>query len=282
MRVFLLTVLPLALAEPLCNKYLLGPWINQSAGYDEKNSVQCTCTHRYVGAVWDTPFDRRWPRDRQSPLNATCAQGEYCLAGWGDAICSSTPIAPCGNYDGTRSNEGACMCTSVGLVSNPVGRENICAPPFNYCDGYRVRFESCRPFDEACDRFWACGGANRRETCTVDAAQQKHICTCKTGYSGEHCEVGPCTAAPCKNGGTCTNDAASYRCNCPRGWSGPTCTSNTSNIVITPTPSPTTTVASSDNFFTVWGVFSVAIFFFVIILFALASSMEVSRIAELP
>ena len=218
MRAFLLAVLPLALAQPPCNKYFLGSLFEQSAGYDEKNSVECTCDHSGDTIEWGS-LD--WPGDQQSPLSATCAEGEYCLVGVGDAICSATPIARCENEDGTRSNEGACMCTD----GQDGQLDIICAPPFNYCD-YSTdldHLDVCRPYDEACNNPSACGGADRRETCTVVPSQQKHICTCKTGYSGEHCEVGPCTDAPCKNGGTCTNDAASYRCDCLGGWSGPTC-----------------------------------------------------------
>ena len=218
MRAFILTFLPLALAQPMCNRYYMGSLFPQSAGYDEKNSVECTCEHS-EGIEWDR-LD--WPVDRQSPLSATCTEGEYCLVGVGDPTCSASPIARCGNTDGTRSNGEACMCTDGADGQSDI----ICAPPFNYCDfdtNVANKFYLCKPFDEACNNPSACGGADRRETCTVVPSQQKHICTCKLGYSGEHCEIGPCTDAPCKNGGTCTNDAASYRCDCLGDWSGPTC-----------------------------------------------------------
>ncbi|XP_022108451.1 delta-like protein 1 isoform X2 [Acanthaster planci] len=33
----------------------------------------------------------------------------------------------------------------------------------------------------------------------------------------------PCESGPCRNGGTCQNVGASYRCDCPTGYQGQTC-----------------------------------------------------------
>ena len=32
-----------------------------------------------------------------------------------------------------------------------------------------------------------------------------------------------CASSPCKNNGTCHNDANDFRCTCPAGWAGETC-----------------------------------------------------------
>lgn len=32
-----------------------------------------------------------------------------------------------------------------------------------------------------------------------------------------------CASSPCKNNGTCHNDANDFRCTCPAGWAGKTC-----------------------------------------------------------
>ena len=35
--------------------------------------------------------------------------------------------------------------------------------------------------------------------------------------------VNPCDSSPCKNGGTCENDADSFSCNCTEKFEGSTC-----------------------------------------------------------
>ena len=36
-------------------------------------------------------------------------------------------------------------------------------------------------------------------------------------------DVNECLNNPCKNGGTCYNNEASYHCVCPTGWTGQNC-----------------------------------------------------------
>ncbi|MEO8797940.1 MAG: calcium-binding EGF-like domain-containing protein, partial [Polyangiaceae bacterium] len=44
----------------------------------------------------------------------------------------------------------------------------------------------------------------------------------------------PCAAAPCLNGGTCTNAAASYSCSCPAGFTGTNCQTKVDNCAGNP------------------------------------------------
>ena len=50
-------------------------------------------------------------------------------------------------------------------------------------------------------------------------------CVCPDGYSGQYCErvFDPCDNDPCNNGGTCINRGKEFLCDCPHGFSGPTC-----------------------------------------------------------
>ncbi|CAK1554719.1 unnamed protein product [Leptosia nina] len=63
-------------------------------------------------------------------------------------------------------------------------------------------------------------------------------CTCQPGFSGQYCELraplseqrrpldNPCSALPCRNGGTCKTDRSTrmnYTCDCPLGYAGVNC-----------------------------------------------------------
>jgi len=51
-------------------------------------------------------------------------------------------------------------------------------------------------------------------------------CTCAAGFTGATCadDVDPCAAAPCSNGGDCSNDGnGGFTCACNNGFSGATC-----------------------------------------------------------
>ena len=53
-------------------------------------------------------------------------------------------------------------------------------------------------------------------------------CTCPVGFTNSLCETpvsNVCDSSPCRNGGTChLSSLNSYTCTCPLGWSGHHCT----------------------------------------------------------
>ena len=55
-----------------------------------------------------------------------------------------------------------------------------------------------------------------------------YTCSCPTGFAGTNCEtnIDDCAAAPCENGGVCSDGIASYTCACPAGFAGANCEIN--------------------------------------------------------
>ena len=52
----------------------------------------------------------------------------------------------------------------------------------------------------------------------IDNFQAK--CVCQIGYSGENCEITPCSHKYCQNGGTCVINGPNAYCNCVNGFQG--------------------------------------------------------------
>ena len=48
-------------------------------------------------------------------------------------------------------------------------------------------------------------------------------CQCPAGYSGDACEITPCSSQPCQNDGTCSPDGSAYTCSCQSGYFGSHC-----------------------------------------------------------
>ncbi|KAK9304886.1 hypothetical protein QLX08_003846 [Tetragonisca angustula] len=75
------------------------------------------------------------------------------------------------------------------------------------------------PIENACDSSPCLYGA----TCNLKSLRE-YVCTCATGYTGEHCErQDHCASSPCRNGAECLSLEDSYKCTCAPGFTGPNC-----------------------------------------------------------
>ncbi len=70
--------------------------------------------------------------------------------------------------------------------------------------------------------------------CTDGVAS--YTCACPADFTGATCEtnVDECASAPCENGGVCTDGVASYTCECAAGYTGATCETNIDECAAAP------------------------------------------------
>ncbi|XP_063406479.1 fibropellin-3-like [Mytilus trossulus] len=78
----------------------------------------------------------------------------------------------------------------------------------------------CVPVDDACASNNPCqhGGSCRN---TVEGTR----CVCKDGFSGDSCEITPCTVHPC-GVGSCAINGNTFKCTCPGYYTGNKCQRN--------------------------------------------------------
>ncbi|KAI4496467.1 hypothetical protein M0804_000277 [Polistes exclamans] len=75
------------------------------------------------------------------------------------------------------------------------------------------------PIDNACDSSPCLNGA----TCNLKSLRE-YMCTCATGYTGDHCEREDfCASSPCRNGAECRSLEDNYKCTCSSGFAGRNC-----------------------------------------------------------
>ena len=138
-----------------------------------------------------------------------------CFGGFSGLHCEIAPSTPCS--PNPCLNGGMCKSFSNGTSS--------CACARGYT-GVHCEVQPSNPCDpNPCEH----GGI-----CSIGLSGSP-VCTCIGGYSGNHCQITPalCTSNPCKNGGTCIQTGASYKCNCTPGFAGTDCGSP-----VNPHPSP--------------------------------------------
>ncbi len=169
----------------------------------------------------------------------TCFDVNECATNNGG--CSASPLAQCTNTPGSRT----CTCPSGfggdGVTCTDV---NECATNGGGCDPLTtctntVGSRTCSTCpsgytgsgDTACTDVNECATANGGCAAQAQCANLPgaRTCTCLSGYAGNGltcADVNECATADACNGGTCTNGAGTFTCECPAGVTGTTCDVN--------------------------------------------------------
>ncbi|EDS26973.1 notch [Culex quinquefasciatus] len=142
-----------------------------------------------------------------------------CTSRYTGEFCESTN--PCYNGSGPRcQNGGTCEVTSRDGVPSFVCR---CAIGFtaSLCE---------IPVKNACDSS-PCNNGGSCKLKTLD----DYSCLCAIGYSGKYCDKqNLCASSPCRNGGTCTISGGHFKCVCPKGFKGATCSEDIEECIKNP------------------------------------------------
>ncbi|KAK0410460.1 hypothetical protein QR680_005142 [Steinernema hermaphroditum] len=197
----------------------------------------CLCSSGYEGQRCDQCIPMR------GCVHGTCSSpfGCDCEPGWGGTNCNTstsicTRLRPCLNGGICRpSTERPFMCQCP-----PGFTGDTCATPLSACAGEGnpcANEGECQPigtFDFVCRcpegwRGFYVEGVGCRcpadfEGANCEIAKKR----CADGFEGVNCRQAKkenlCGAENvCRNGGWCESDATSFKCHCPRCFSGPDC-----------------------------------------------------------
>ncbi|KAB0799990.1 hypothetical protein PPYR_07870 [Photinus pyralis] len=168
----------------------------------------CSCDNQYIGSHCETKVSK-------------CASNP-CL---NDGICTPTSEdafnCQCKEgYSGEICEEVEDRCSKNCLNGGKCDKNDDDVEMCVCLEGFAGSF---------CETKWSyCStGICEHGTCREDT--QGYRCLCRDGYMGKRCNILPCDYKPCANHSVCMNlnvanaTRASYRCECPKNYEGPTC-----------------------------------------------------------
>ncbi|XP_072037764.1 uncharacterized protein [Amphiura filiformis] len=216
----------------------------QCANSPDRRTFTCTCPPMYTGTNCAIPVNVCEP----SP----CVNGGICQVAGGSAVCFCiTPFAgptcsdflsPCAS--GPCQNGGECTVNSNGYTCSCPDTHtgfncetelvNVCDP--SPCQNSGQCLSSGSTFTCACIPPYIGAICTDLNPCLLPTPPCEnggtcsyggpglYTCNCMTGYSGQQCEIAPCSPNPCQNGGQCTETGSGgYTCSCSLGFLGTTC-----------------------------------------------------------
>lgn len=179
------------------------------------------------------PGDEAAPCSNVGACNALTGVCDCATGFWGEScgnVCPGGVESPCGGHGSCRTDSGECLCDMgwwgdecslecPGVVNGiPCSGHGTCSQRTGSCECDATWFgptcsKHCHPVED-------CGGAGR---CGLEGQ-----CSCRTGWSGLNCEVGPCGIDNgCSGHGTCVDlmGDSLRRCSCEAGYFGASCQS---------------------------------------------------------
>eukprot|EP01045_Picozoa_sp_COSAG04_P007070 COSAG04_NODE_360_length_15920_cov_50.432815_13_plen_1375_part_00 len=160
-------------------------------------------------------------QNRDACFSVHCGAHGSCQNGW--CLCRD-------GYSGSRCETPPDPCSDVHCGAHGSCRSGLC----DCSDGYSG--SGCETPDPChnvhCGAHGTCvpgawfGHSCVCVNCGLHGRCDSGSCVCDDGYDGNSCEnnIDDCEAAPCLNGGVCTDAVASYSCACSgTGFVGTTC-----------------------------------------------------------
>lgn len=125
----------------------------------------------------------------------------------------------------------------TGAASTSIALNASCAYPRTCAESPCLNGGTCRSngsctcppqyLGTACQFFNACSSSPCLNSgkCAVNlTVPAQYTCSCLPGTAGANCEIQPCSANPCQNGGICQSSGGNYSCVCTSGYFGTNCT----------------------------------------------------------
>ena len=179
--------------------------------------------------------------ENNSCTEGKCGNGGSCLDQPGGFLCACVP-----GFTGRTCAERLERPTARGISgAGMAGAADPCLADPAYCtNGGTCVYTASATASCTCGPGWTgprCETALENDPCLgvqcgAGAACQAGVCSCPPGFTGDPAaactKVDWCSAAPCQHGGTCQDTGPGYRCDCPAGWEGDNCETDTAECAV--------------------------------------------------
>ncbi|KAK3087011.1 hypothetical protein FSP39_000290 [Pinctada imbricata] len=231
-----------------CNS---SPCKNNGSCVDYVGGYNCNCTNSWTGSMCEIDFNECLTQPCQN--NGTCQD----FTGYYNCDCTGTgyqgildcatdfdecTLSPCANGGTCYNYDGGYNCScSLGYTGEHCTVVNCSVVNCN--QGQCGLTPNRSQWQCNCNQYYygkfcnvpgkcassPCNPSNSLVCTDIDITNQTYICSCKSGWEGQNCEVDidECTRInPCRNGATCNNTQGSYVCHCAPGYTGTNCGTN--------------------------------------------------------
>ncbi|XP_067671780.1 uncharacterized protein [Haliotis asinina] len=193
------------MTDVLCNP---GPCSNSGACVIVGHSEECTCSPEFTGRYCESRLD--------TCASSPCYNGGSCQT-VGTSFNCSCPVG----FEGSQceTNVDDCLpqtCGEAGVCIDGVNSTMChCLAGYSGTSCLNVDVKACE--SNPCQNGGTCQALN----------DYWRICMCPPTFTGDSCGMPVvkdfCNSSPCLNGGTCTNNQLNFTCDCRSGFTGDRC-----------------------------------------------------------